>query len=184
MAGRGRDQVRQPRRHRGALPAVLPPPRLPPRFRRRGRSGAVLRLTILRSAIQLLQRSQLARARCPCAKSNFVGKKPARHLPIEHNRIGRPYIPVGESSRASRLPRVSTIAVRLSLLPHRRSALLRLLLGRGLGGSALLRLLLGRGLGRSALLHLLLGRGTLPIRGTRLRYLPHCTLVLMLRGLL
>src|SRR5947209_6300829 len=50
MAGRRRDQIRQPRSHRSALPTVLPPPRIPPRFRRRpeipwrGREGPSQRL--------------------------------------------------------------------------------------------------------------------------------------------
>jgi hypothetical protein len=65
-----------------------------------------------------------------------------------------------------------------------RGTLLRLLLGRSLGCGALLGLLLGGGLRTGALLGLLLGRGALPIRGTRLRYLPHRTLVLRLRNLL
>ena len=37
VAGRGRHQVRQHRGHRGALPAVLPPPRVPARLGRGGR---------------------------------------------------------------------------------------------------------------------------------------------------
>jgi hypothetical protein len=64
--------------------------------------------------------------------------------------------------------------VRLSLLLRR----CRMLLG---GGSALLGLLLGRGLGGSALLGLLLGRGL--GGGALLRHLLHGALVLLLRSL-
>ena len=42
MAGRRRHQIRQPRSHRGALPAVLQTPRVPPRFRRRRASIAAV----------------------------------------------------------------------------------------------------------------------------------------------
>jgi len=72
-------------------------------------------------------------------------------------------------SRASWLPRVSTIAVCLSLLLRRCRMLL--------GGGALLGLLLGCGLGGGALLGLLLGCGTL------LRCLLDCALVWTRRSL-
>src|SRR5437868_2378654 len=100
-------------------------------------------------------------------------------------------------SRASWLPRVSTIAVCLSLLLRRcrmllgGGALLGLLLGCGLSGGALLGLLLRCGLGGGALLGLLLGcalgggalLGLLLGCGTLLRCLLDCALVWTRRSL-